>query len=474
MPLPFFSSQNHYAPHPSAAFEGYYAKFRLPSGASIALIVSLVPGADGGGGAGSRGNDVGDGRKDGSSEESTDDLSKAGSETASSKRESDPPYLVSFTYVNQASTKWFQRELKPRAMRTTGYSEDDHASLSSESSQDIEPASEDSDRSEEPIHDSSGFTISWDDGAFSWSGPTSDIVRWDLRYPDLYFSARTTGRIHHGSNTGQDYNGDGSPPLMKPRTPWKPTDTGSTPAGWLANLPLPIQWHVHSLDSTCTFTLHISPSDDDSIKFSPPLIDRQGQAHVHTEKNWAASFPASYIWVQGRNHDRNTGICIAGGSLIRGVQAYLIGHQLLSSSPNGPHVDTLTFAPPTSTSILGLSLGLHSDIAYTDRNLTIDVRGWFRRLAVTASAPEGTFFTLSAPLVNGHREGYTVQSFAARIAVKRYERRWVGLGGSWGRSWFAGDGLGAGWGWEWVESGEEVYDGGSLEFGGEFYKRHME
>jgi hypothetical protein len=36
----------HYAPHHKAAFEGYYSKFDLPSGAHIALIICSVPNAD--------------------------------------------------------------------------------------------------------------------------------------------------------------------------------------------------------------------------------------------------------------------------------------------------------------------------------------------------------------------------------------------------------------------------------------------
>jgi tocopherol cyclase len=35
----------HFAPHPSAMFEGYYSKFRLPSGSHVALIICTVPNA---------------------------------------------------------------------------------------------------------------------------------------------------------------------------------------------------------------------------------------------------------------------------------------------------------------------------------------------------------------------------------------------------------------------------------------------
>ncbi|KAF2869987.1 hypothetical protein BDV95DRAFT_608783 [Massariosphaeria phaeospora] len=57
----------HFAPHQSAAFEGYYSKFDLPSGAHIALIICSVPNAT-----------------------------------------SRPPYMVSFTYYPESGSPIFQ------------------------------------------------------------------------------------------------------------------------------------------------------------------------------------------------------------------------------------------------------------------------------------------------------------------------------------------------------------------------------
>ena len=64
----------HFAPHPSAQFEGYYSKFRFPSGGHLALIVCTVPGAE------------------------------------------QRPHKVSFTYVAKGSRTIFQRELWPEKL----------------------------------------------------------------------------------------------------------------------------------------------------------------------------------------------------------------------------------------------------------------------------------------------------------------------------------------------------------------------
>jgi hypothetical protein len=107
--------------------------------------------------------------------------------------------------------------------------------------------------------------------------------------------------------------------------------------------------------------------------------------------------------------------------------------------------------------LFGLSLGTTTSIAYSASSpstLEIRVNGWFTRLLVEATAEAGTFFPLSAPLKTGHRPGYTVQSFAARIKVRRWVRQRL-----WGK-------------WEEVRGDE--WDQGSLEFGGDLYKAHAE
>lgn len=344
---------NHFAPHKGVTFEGYYSKFRLPSGSSIALIVSAVP--------------------------------AVAKNVDSSQVIKNMAFMISFTYVHPDSMHWWQREYWPSRLVVT---------------------------------QDNGFVIKWDQGEFGWEKGT-ERVWWELKTDEIKFEASTK---------------EGS------RIPWIQGDKQSTPAGVLANLPLPIQWHVHTLDSVCDYTLHL-PDEAKVLQ-----AEKEGQAQVHIEKNWALSFPESYIWIQGRDHESGRGICIAGGSLIKGIQAYLVGFN------NG--TTQITFTPPTSTSIFGISLGLTSDISYLKRKIQLDFRGWFRRIRVTANAPEGTFFTLSAPLNTGHAPDYATQSFAATIKVESWTRSWP---------WMS-----------WTTGGEEVFERGSLEFGGGFYKSHSE
>lgn len=393
----------------------------------------------------------------------------------------DPPFMISFTYVNADSTRWFQRELHSElhpgpyqpaiarnvSARAQTTSPDTVRAASSTSSSPTTNGETDT----SPV-DAGGFTIIFPSGSFSWSGPQIDLITWDIQHSDFSFIACTTSS----------------------RVAWTPGDAFSTPAGPLANLPLPIQWHVHSLDSECAFSLSIdlersksmvrdrsdearvssnaqdgTTGNSDAGELAVHPLDAHGVGRVHTEKNWAYSFPASYIWIQARNpssepddtitgadstssprRSSGSGICIAGGSLFQGVQAYLIGYHPSTSRP-------ISFAPPTSTSLFGLSLGTTTRIAYSAESSStceITVNGWYTRLLVTATAEPGTFFPLSAPLKTGHRAGYTVQSFAARITVRRWSRATL-----WGA---------------WREEKGDEWENGSLEFGGDLYKAHTE
>jgi hypothetical protein len=268
--------------------------------------------------------------------------------------------------------------------------------------------------------DRDGFKIAWNHGHLAWD-KVHDAVSWKLDTEEVRFEAET--------NAGS-------------RVPWRPHEADSTPAGLIARLPSPIQWHVHSLSSDCTYDLAITGEKPE-----------RGVAKVHFEKNWAQSFPKSYIWLQARDHAKSTGVCIAGGSLIPGVQAYLVGyHGKHDRSPK-----TRRFLSYIPWSIFGVTLsGLSTLISYPERRFEIDIKGWFRRLKVTASAEPGTWFTFAAPLPGGHKPDYCTQTYGARIEVDVYEREgWM--------PWSA---------WKRVEG--QVYENGALEFGGDAFKKHDE
>lgn len=374
------------------SFEGYYSKYRLPSGASIALIISTVPSV-----APDRSTPI------------SDIAGSAESLLTGKSRIRGAPYVVTFAYVSADGRGWYRKEWTPEMMDQKAYGRDKR-----------------------------GFDITWQEGRFTWDG--EDVITWNLDYPEVRFDSRTGPSAEPTSFTG-------ARPL---RVPWNPSSSDSTPAGILADFPLPIQWHVHSLDSSCTFTLDLMPgqSADPAREPPQPASDKSGLANVHIEKNWALSFPSAYTWIQARNHHDHSGICLAGGSLIPGVQAFLVGYQSRSGR-------WITFVPPTSTSVFSISLGMRSEISYVHRRAIVDIRGWFTRLKITAISPEGTFFPLSAPLKTGHAEGFSAQSFAASIKVEVFSRTWTG-------------------GWRLLEREGEAYEGGSLEFGGDYYKAHDE
>ncbi|WVQ99777.1 hypothetical protein IAU59_006919 [Kwoniella sp. CBS 9459] len=326
---------SHYAPHSSATFEGYYNRFRLPSGASVCLIVSSVPKAE------------------------------------------NRPFMISFTHVNPDGSEWWQRNYWPKKWDVKSGQGDD-------------------------------YEIHWDDGHFGYKG---DQVYWRLDTDVVRFSADQPSR----------------------GVPWRPEDPSSTPAGLIARLPLPIQWHVHTVDAEASYSLHVKGLDIDPK-------DREGKASVHVEKNWAISFPTDYIWMQARG--RGKGISIAGGALVPGIQAYLVGYQ---------GNNFVSFKPPTSTSIFGLSLGLHSKIDSIQGIIDLDIVGWFTRLKIHGRCDPDTFFPFAAPLKSGHSPDYTVQSYASDITVEVYTRSWPWLG--------------------WTSVEKETFGQGAMEFGGGFYKQ---
>ncbi|OCF31998.1 hypothetical protein I317_06716 [Kwoniella heveanensis CBS 569] len=328
---------SHYAPHTSATFEGYYNRFRLPSGASVCLIVSSVPKAK------------------------------------------DRPFMISFTHVTRDGREWWQKNYWPKKWDVQRGAGDD-------------------------------YEIHWETGYFGYK---ADQVYWRLNTDEVRFSADQPSR----------------------GVPWRPDDPSSTPAGIIARLPLPIQWHVHTVEAKTEYSLEV-----DEINIADR--DHSGTAMAHVEKNWAISFPSDYIWMQARNNDRGKGISMAGGSLIPGIQAYLVGYQ-------GDAF--VSFKPPTSTSILGMSLGLHSKIDSIKGVIDLEIVGWFTRLRVHGRCDPNTFFPFAAPLNTGHAPDYTVQSYASDITVEVFRRSWPWL--------------------EWTRVEKETFENGAMEFGGGFYKQ---
>lgn len=216
------------------------------------------------------------------------------------------------------------------------------------------------------------------------------------------------------------------------RAPWAPKQYTSSPEGWIANLPLPMHWYVHSIASNSTFSLVLP-----SAKISS--MDASGSAVAHIEKNWAKSFPKAHIWMQARDSSHGTSFCAAGGEIL-GLNAFLLGYR--SKDLN------LDFKPPFALSVAGLSPFLSMDMDWEQRTVTLSISGPLRKIKIKAKAPKGSFFTLSSPFPEGHRENYLAQSFRARIDVEIYERQRIT---------------------SWKLLRQDHFEGAALEFGGGHY-----
>ncbi|KAJ9668682.1 hypothetical protein H2201_001325 [Coniosporium apollinis] len=322
----------HFAPHNSSVFEGYYSKFTLPSGASLALIICSVPKA--------------------------------------TKR----PHMVSFTYVPKDVSKIFQRELWVENIERV---------------------------------------------------PTGPDNAFELRVPGLGYmkcapDSTTEYKLDH-----EDFSLEG---ITTNRIPW--SETRDTPEGNLVYLPIPLHWHVQSPGSECKLSLKIPSAD-------VPAADAEGKAMVHQEKNWAQSFPSAHIWIQAREGAR--GFCLAGGQIL-GMEAYLLAYR--SEKWN------VDFRPPFALKALGISPFMSVMPNWDNRSFELSVQSFRTKIVARAKAPAGTFFSLSSPFPEGHRENYLGQSFQATLDVEVYESGWFGP-------------------WNLVH--KDRFEGAALEFGGEYY-----
>lgn len=338
---------DHFAPHLSADFEGFYSKFDLESGSHIALIICSVPKA------------------------------------------SNRPHMVSFTYYPKNGKNIFQREhFVDNIERVT-------------------------------------------------TDPNTKAF--ELRVPGMgYMRSKADGTTSY-SLKAEDWSFEAESDTF---TAWRKDK--NTPEGWIINLPLPLHWHVHSLCSPCKFTLSIPSLGEDHI-----VVDRNGRANIHQEKNWANSFPAAHMWIQAWDANEQKGVSLAGGQIL-GQTAYLLGYRSKSLD--------LDFTPPFSLSFFSIVapfMSVSND--WEDRTFEISVSNYFHKLDLKAHAPkEPGWFGLASPFPDGHRANFARESFIATIEVQVYERN----------GWMPWSG--------WKQVKTEKFEGASLEFAGGYYPERGE
>ncbi|OBZ77245.1 hypothetical protein A0H81_02106 [Grifola frondosa] len=201
---------------------------------------------------------------------------------------------------------------------------------------------------------------------------------------------------------------------------------------------LPLNWHVRSTASIARYTL------------THAGVTREGGGLAHIEKNWGSSFPRGWIWSQSLALDAGKTLCLAGGTALPGIHAYLVGYR----SP----ACTWDFRPPFAVAVGHIAPFMrvrHDSVAGT---VDLRVQTWTRKLVVKMQAPVDSFVGLPAPLKNGHKPEYAFESFAASTWISAWHRRWP-----FGK-------------WILVEKGPcgQTAEGGpcaALEFGGSFSHR---
>lgn len=132
------------------------------------------------------------------------------------------------------------------------------------------------------------------------------------------------------------------------------------------------------------------------------------------------------------------------------MTAYLLGYRSNERTGKAQGKWTTEFRPPFAVSLAGFSPTMTVSPDWANRTFDLSVQSWWRKIVVHATAPPGTFFGLSSPFPEGHRENFLGQSFEAEVKVEVFEAEgWV----------FGG----------WKKVHEEILERGSLEFGGAYY-----
>ena len=274
------------------------------------------------------------------------------------------------------------------------------------------------------------------------------------------------------------------------RRPWHARDELSTPEGALAQLVhlLPLHWNVFSTASTAAYSVTLGDR-----------VLSAGTGIAHMEKNWGASFPRGWTWVQGFSvpthstpttstysnstssstapeggyHEART-LVMAGGKTL-GQKAYLVGYR------GGTAGGELSYGPPWTLMPFCRETPFVAETHDFSRGTArVRVGSLRHRLVVEVQAPppaavdadaaghSGQWLGLHCPLADGHARTLAYESFEGSVRVRVYRRSLWSLllsllspllllvgGGGRGSS-----------GWQLVE--ETMFDGAAVEFGGDY------
>lgn len=440
---------DHFAPHNSRKFEGYYARTQLEDGGTLAIVFCWVKRAK------KRGNYV------------------------------HVSYTPPFSF-GAGPTQYLQRPPTPADTLSSRRSHTLTADLSAESSSPQRSPSRTSRSSfSSPIPLAAFKYDFFPDKIDVVTGKPAQRgahVPFTITAPGVGHMAVTPDSIEYSIIVPEKYLRVHL--VLDAHTPWSPSAPLSGPMGGILHLSrlLPLNWHVRSTRSRATY----------AIEHGRGLVASKvyGEGRAHVEKNWGRSFPCGWTWAQafsdsdsdtrkgggradpwglngefGKTAKRRDGkasdgdgdsertLCLAGGKAFLGFHAYLVGYR----SPACPQWD---FRPPYALALGHLAPFLR--VRHDSGELELRVSSWRRRLNLIIEATPESFMEMAAPLRGGHEPGFAHESFRAKVRVTASERRWPWPGAKWTvvEECVLGQ----------VATGPGVQCG-ALEFGGSFYQK---
>jgi tocopherol cyclase len=180
------------------------------------------------------------------------------------------------------------------------------------------------------------------------------------------------------------------------RLPFDRSDTNRRPEGVLAQLPLPLNWFIHSVGSDAHYRFRLAQA--------PQPIEGNGYAHL--EKNWGAQFPLGWIWGQGINQDDSAQFVVSRAEV--DFTAFVLDAWVFAFRKDGRQWD-YRFDMKNAV--------LHSSIEPCAATAHLQAVVGTQTLDIEFDAPPDTFGAVSVPSPNGFQENGGVESFSAKVNV---------------------------------------------------------
>ncbi|KAF8474632.1 hypothetical protein BDZ91DRAFT_711379 [Kalaharituber pfeilii] len=242
------------------------------------------------------------------------------------------------------------------------------------------------------------------------------------------------------------------------RSPWGGVNsTSQSPEGLLAALEslLPLHWFVWSTGSEAEVNIDkVTRCSSGEEKVEHVLGER---GHGHMEKNWGASFPTGWIWIESLNpspppvtlvasqlieNSSTSYVTLAGGSIM-GLKAFFVGFESPVLFPTSTcRSINWTFRPLFTVLLPLIGLGIYvspfckeeyNALAGTYKLQVVDwtVRDGWRKLVLTCAGTPGlnsscdgestsNYLQLPCPMNVGHGNSFAKETFEANVLVEAY------------------------------------------------------